>query len=536
MDYEPRAAAAKPVTFSFPVLKPQDILMCMSDLNIALTEEELAKPTPARALAIYEALLDLFMGCSRDGAHSSPVSRSAGGLAFAVTQLDHPELHQDSMAFMAAYRQLARLLTRIGIDDFSVRDLVRPEAPRMRRILSAMINLAKYREEKFPLYEQCSQQSADLAAERQRLEQQIAAANDQLATLRAQIAAKEPEMKRVRDLNTDILADLRSMKRTQSQRDSEIDALRKQKSDAMALLSATETQLVATKAECDRLEGRIVRNPDQLKQTIETMRTTTEHHRTALAALETKSWQLSGKMARMDDAVATLSACLRNLQEAVSEHDRAQAAQEAVTGATEARTRRQMALREAQITGAQIQRQLANLADKRARLAKYQEGKQQALDARLHALEREYAQTADDRAARAQAIATHEQAVLQLEAEIAAVRLRLHEDTAALHQDEAALRDRLQTYQRHVADEMAKLDVIREAQVASERRAQKHACILADRGAGDGTEPGAGDEDEDTAVRTPRRPAAHSTMMDTLMTDSDDHVPGEVSLPAALAA
>ena len=87
-------------SYSFPLLRPSEILQCMSDLQIAFNEEDLAKPQSKRILNCYEAFTEIFMGVSRESFSSSVPN-------FAVMEmLDHPDLHNDSLSLMGFYRQL----------------------------------------------------------------------------------------------------------------------------------------------------------------------------------------------------------------------------------------------------------------------------------------------------------------------------------------------------------------------------------------------------------------------------------------------
>lgn len=52
-----------------------------------------------------------------------------------------------------------KLMTEVGIDDFSIRDLIKPEAGRVKKILSAVINFAKFREERMPVFETHAQKA-----------------------------------------------------------------------------------------------------------------------------------------------------------------------------------------------------------------------------------------------------------------------------------------------------------------------------------------------------------------------------------------
>lgn len=44
-------------------------------------------------------------------------------------------------------------MTQVGVQDFSIRDLIKPEAQRVKTILSAVINFAKFREEQLSVFD-----------------------------------------------------------------------------------------------------------------------------------------------------------------------------------------------------------------------------------------------------------------------------------------------------------------------------------------------------------------------------------------------
>lgn len=84
--------------YSFPDLKIPEIVQCMNDLQIPFSEDDIRKPSPARVVALLDTFLDMFMGISREQL-SQP--------NFTVMEmLEYPDLHQDSLALMAFYRQV----------------------------------------------------------------------------------------------------------------------------------------------------------------------------------------------------------------------------------------------------------------------------------------------------------------------------------------------------------------------------------------------------------------------------------------------
>jgi kinetochore protein Nuf2 len=51
------------------------------------------------------------------------------------------------------------LMTHVGIPDFSIRDLIKPDALRVKKILSAIINFAKFREEQLAIFDKYTERS-----------------------------------------------------------------------------------------------------------------------------------------------------------------------------------------------------------------------------------------------------------------------------------------------------------------------------------------------------------------------------------------
>ncbi len=100
----------------------------------------------------------------------------------AYEKLPFAELHEDSIPEVAMNRQMCvhalraggravrarskdaltlgmrlyslRLLRDVGIADASMRDYIAPDPQRTKRILSALINFAKFREEKLAVYQE----------------------------------------------------------------------------------------------------------------------------------------------------------------------------------------------------------------------------------------------------------------------------------------------------------------------------------------------------------------------------------------------
>lgn len=113
---------------------------------------------------VYEAFSDILMGYTRENFDSN-VRACANEVENFVCSLNPltQDIYQDSIGLMTFHKQLYSrlfrsdsrviLMSQVGILDFSIRDLIKPESARVKQILSAIINFAKFREEQLPVFD-----------------------------------------------------------------------------------------------------------------------------------------------------------------------------------------------------------------------------------------------------------------------------------------------------------------------------------------------------------------------------------------------
>lgn len=378
--------------YSFPELKSGEILQCMEDLRIPLGEQELSKPGPAVVQRILEAFADIFMGIPRE-------QFAAAQPSFGVMEmLEYPDLHMDSIGLISFYRTVLRLMLEVGVEDFSLRDLIRPEGPRLRLILSAVINFAKFREEQLAVFEDFSRKADQLVEERARLVQRRGELAKRVDGLRAQRRGQEDAAGRVREEIGGLIQELRDFKREQTGLSGDLDQLKTRRTELSEKLAHSQFLLGNIKQECHKLKSRIVHSPEKLLQIIAEMNGSIAAEKHNLTQLERKSRELQVKMDALlsieqdvGRALAQLElneAALRKKAEVASRtfHE-----QELIGAQTT--TLNDLAIREQQLL-----RQLAGAQDKLGRLQTQQEARRQQVGERLRALQAEYGGVAEERA------------------------------------------------------------------------------------------------------------------------------------------
>lgn len=206
--------------YSFPELKSSEILQCMEDLRIPLGDQELAKPGPMTVQRILESFADIFMGIPKEQFTGVQPSFEI------MEMLEYPDLHMDSISLITFYRTILRLMLEVGIEDFSLRDLIRPEGPRLRLILSAVINFAKFREEQLAVFEEFSKRSEQLVQEKAQLAGKKAELTKKLEHLKQQRAGQEDAAGRVREEINGLIQELRDFKKEQTALSNDLEQLK----------------------------------------------------------------------------------------------------------------------------------------------------------------------------------------------------------------------------------------------------------------------------------------------------------------------
>jgi kinetochore protein Nuf2 len=144
------------VNWSFPLMKMADIKECLNALDMKVTEAQLADVSQNKQLYrdILEYMAEICTGITKEEI-SQPQFNG-------LQSLNNPELHEESIPYLHAFRAVAKMMKISGITDFSIKDYLQPSAKRLRRQLSGIINFAKFREERFALLQ-------DVSSERERL-------------------------------------------------------------------------------------------------------------------------------------------------------------------------------------------------------------------------------------------------------------------------------------------------------------------------------------------------------------------------------
>lgn len=303
-------------TFSFLLIKIPEIIMCLSELGISICEDELTHPENHRESVrrILEHLAEIFTGISRD----EIIQPAFSGLSM----LNYPELHEDSIPVLNSFRVCNKLMEVCGISDFSVKDLLMPTTKRLVKILSGIINYAKFREERLNVI-------ADLNDHREETMQRLTQAreaneklNFTLQKLREKnkedekvIIEVDKECKAIKN-KINILNEKQAEMRDESTRLKSLGAKLKESSLEK---SKKIKELQELK---ENYSNQIVTSPQKFKKQMADVNLSLQNENRDIKAIEKNSREFSAWIESVDQSLSDVNAALSAVQELKVETDR----------------------------------------------------------------------------------------------------------------------------------------------------------------------------------------------------------------------
>jgi hypothetical protein len=140
-----KAIAAKEV-YSFPILEAEEIADVLREMGAAVSEEEFAKPNAGTFRQYCELFVQEILGVGKEELYAPHAE-------FAEVLEGTEELHEASIPIIHFVRNMNKVLISARCDEgLSLRDLIKPERARVLRVLSALVNLQKFKVEKLMWY------------------------------------------------------------------------------------------------------------------------------------------------------------------------------------------------------------------------------------------------------------------------------------------------------------------------------------------------------------------------------------------------
>ncbi|KAI5970274.1 NUF2 [Candida margitis] len=223
---------------AFPYLDTREITSCLLECDFNVTLELVAKPTSDFIIRLYTHFLETFMGIddleerareqtrrrlavlkSRDEDASEETAEQNGGAQ--IEEFDIEPTPTDMIVTL--FRCCRKFFQNIGVADLTLLDLTRPEALSTKRLLSAVVNYLRFRENISSEYEGLAEEADATTTRIQQLQEENEARVTQINDLQRKLRYEDDgrsdvprhEIQHVYNYNRKLESKLRQLKSTQ---------------------------------------------------------------------------------------------------------------------------------------------------------------------------------------------------------------------------------------------------------------------------------------------------------------------------------
>ena len=290
--------ASNPTTYVFPVLKHSEILQCMEELGIDfLTKAELTEPQrhKEKLRKAFWKLLDICCGITEEDLQKQ--SPKLDGLKYG-------DLH-DEVTDVLFFQELRKCLTTCCVYDFSWKDLRNPTAKRLRVQLSAIINMAKFREEQLKVYSELNEPRTTLLYTLEEIHKENRQLNEQLEQVHADSHARLEALDKVVKECQDLESEITRNSKLQAAKRENAATLKREANDLKDELSTATWALQETQAEEEQLMSQVVSSPSRRKNELALKRERMDKEKEEARDLQDKLLESKAKKVPIQQAIET---------------------------------------------------------------------------------------------------------------------------------------------------------------------------------------------------------------------------------------
>lgn len=248
-------------TFAAPLLKTDDILLCLHECGIQMTEAELNEPQRYKD-QIKGVFLSLLVTCM--GISTSDLIEPAG---FAANQcLSNPALYEDAVSEVAFLRATMKLMRTCGVMDFGLKDFQHPTSRRLKKQLSSVINLIKFREDRLQMYHELSNQREQIMMDVKEALEENEMVGNELEEQKVICAKQKAEIEQIENDIMELENQIAILNKQQGAIRLESGNLKKSHNQLKDEAATAIVALQEAQAQLRELECKVVKSPEKKKQ------------------------------------------------------------------------------------------------------------------------------------------------------------------------------------------------------------------------------------------------------------------------------
>ncbi|GEQ67377.1 hypothetical protein JCM33374_g1041 [Metschnikowia sp. JCM 33374] len=463
----------------FPLLDFKELSQCLQECDFDASEELVSRPSGSYLHQLFEQILDTFIGFSPDSCvstsksllkKSNPAlvhggtngSRSGGDAQEPSTDDTETDDTAEAVGIVVFFRAVNMFLEKCGIHDFTLMDLMRPDALRTQRVLSGVINFARFREEHLRECEHLARDSEDAVLEIRSLEDQnvdLANRIDKLTErLRDEpVAAGEghgggsgtvqkSSLTHLHKYNLKLEQELIKLQKSQEVFKKEHTSYKETKARLIEKLEDQHFLLGESERELNKVEAYATADPAIIKQVVEDLKVHSQTTEEQLRDLETSVRNKT----RTHQSIQIVEDELRNLikivQEITNDLKMVDNAKENLARQKDELASKNQSSDELSVHLERAKRQFQKSEEKIAKLRQQALEREQSASEKFSALELEYDRLTRDRVAKQEMVDRIRKENGEIEAQIQKMKLDFEFETRNAESAVAKLNDHIRKY------------------------------------------------------------------------------------------
>ena len=380
----------------FPLLDFKEISICLQSCEFTATEELVSRPSSQYIQSLTEQLLDTFMGISPE--------RMEQMMNAVVTPAKENSNQEDdtlnSLATVMLYRQASEFYQMCGIGDFSLMDLMRPEPQRTRRILSAVVNFARFREENSVDCEELVTISENNLERVKKIEDDNTNLTNKIQELKDRLNGEEMQkasLKQINSYNGKLETELKRLKRNQEVLTFEHSQYKNEKLRLIEKLEDNNYLIIESSKELEKLKDYNQIDPELLVKIVDELKSNLQQYQSDFHELESHFRNMSITIESFQLVEQDLKNLFRILEEIMNDITREDEVFDRLTKYQEFLDQQRLESNDFIRQIQQIKRQLSSTGEKINRLRKQAEERSDQSKIKLAELKSDYDKLVEDR-------------------------------------------------------------------------------------------------------------------------------------------
>lgn len=355
--------------YKFPVLDVGELVELYATMQFGISERDLLRPTQTFVMALIEQIMDKFLYISPHSLRQRVVSRD--------------EEVGPSLNIVMCQRIMYKFLCDCGVDDFSIRDIAKPEAARVRIILSSLVNYARFREQRMLDCADLLDSNYDVLEEYRNLAEVNSQYKTQIDDLEHNLQAQSPSLSALNEKNKQLEAKLMALKTTQEEITAHHHAYREEKQTLVKELENQSALYIESEKDLEQIRPYIKESPESIKELVGKMEQSKQREREIVQELEARSRDLPVSEHSFDELIREFSSLNSLVEELVAESNKHKALVASLQTIRKDLAESNEELADLVRRTSQVEGQLKHNEERLAKLKAFYNDKMEALDMRL---------------------------------------------------------------------------------------------------------------------------------------------------------